>query len=52
MRGLVAFVPAFSMTAAMKAFGGCTNALHLSLPASYQRLDRNEDQVYPGEGSA
>jgi len=52
MRGLVAFVPAFSMTAAMKSPGGCPSALHLSLPASYQRLDRTEDQVYPGEGSA
>jgi hypothetical protein len=52
MQGLVAFVPAFSMTAAMKSPGGCPSALHLSLPASYQRLDRNEDQVHPGEGSA
>jgi hypothetical protein len=52
VHGLVAFVPAVSMTAAMKSFGGCTNALHLSLPASYQWLDRNEDQVHPGEGSA
>ena len=48
MQGLVAFVRA----AAMKSFGGCTNALHLSLPASHQWLDRNEDQVHPGEGSA
>lgn len=47
MKGLVAFVRA----AAMKSFGGCANALHLSLPASYQ-LDRDEDQVHPGEGSA
>ena len=52
MQGLVAFVPASSMTAAMKSFGGCTSALHLNLPASYQWLDRNEDQVDPGEGSA
>jgi len=48
MHGLVAFVCA---AAAMKSFGGCTSALHLSVPASYQ-LDRNEDQVHPGEGSA
>ena len=48
MKGLVAFVRA----AAMKSFGGCTSALHLSLPAGYQWLDRNEDQVHPGEGSA
>jgi hypothetical protein len=35
----------------MKSFGGRTSAQHLSLPASDQ-LDRNEDQVHPGEGSA
>jgi hypothetical protein len=45
MRGLVAFVRA----AAMKPFVGCTNALHPGLAASYQQLDRNEDQVHPGE---
>jgi len=48
MKGLVAFVRA----AAMQSFGGCTSALHLTLPASYQWLDRNEDQVHPGEGGA
>lgn len=48
LKGLVAFVRA----AAMKSFGGCAGALHLDIPASYQRLDRNEDQVHPGEGSA
>lgn len=48
MQGLVAFVRA----AAMKSFGGCPSALHLNLPASYQWLDRNEDQLHPGEGSA
>ena len=48
VKGLVAFVRA---TAAMKSFGGCTSALHLTLPASHQ-LDRDEDQVHPGEGSA
>jgi len=47
MNGLAAFVCA----AAMKSFGGCTSALHLSLPSGYQ-LDRNEDQEHPGEGSA
>ena len=52
MKGLVAFVCVFPMTAAMQSFGGCTSALHLTLPASYQWLDRNEDQVHPGEGSA
>ena len=49
MKGLVAFVRA---AAAMKSFGGCTNALHLTQPASHQWLDRNEDQVHPGEGRA
>jgi hypothetical protein len=52
MKALVAFVPVFPMTAALKSFGGCASALHPSLPASYQQLDRNEDQVHPGEGSA
>ena len=48
LKGLVAFVRA----AAMKSFGGCASTLHLGMPASYQSLDRNEDQVHPGEGSA
>ena len=52
MKGLVAFVCAFPMTAAMQSFGGRTSAPHLTLPASYQQLDRNEDRVHPGEGSA
>lgn len=47
MKGLVAFVRA----AAMKSFGGCTSALHPTLPAGYQ-LDRTKEQVHPGEGSA
>ena len=47
MKGLVAFVRA----AAMKSFGGCASAQHLTLPAGFQ-LGRNEDQVHPGEGSA
>ena len=51
MKGLVRFVRAFPMTAAKQSFGGCTNAQHPSLPASYQ-LDRDEDQVHPGEGRA
>jgi hypothetical protein len=51
MKGLVRFVRAFPMTAAMQSFGGRANAQHPSLPASYQ-LDRDEDQVHPGEGSA
>jgi len=45
VEGLVAFVRA----AAMKSFVGCTNALHPELPAGYRQLDRNEDQVHPGE---
>ena len=48
MKGLVAFVRA----AAMKSFGGCTGALHLARPASYQPLVRDEDPMHPGEGSA
>jgi hypothetical protein len=48
VHGLVAFV---RMTAAMESFGGCTSAIHRALPASYQ-LDRNEDPLHPGEGSA
>ena len=51
IHGLVAFVRVLPMTAAMKSFGGCASALRLSLPASYQ-LDRDEDQMHPGEGSA
>jgi hypothetical protein len=50
MKGLVAFVPAFPMAAAMKPFSGCASAQHLTLAAGFQ-LDRDEDQVYPGEGS-
>jgi hypothetical protein len=48
MKGLVALVRA---TAAMKSFGGCASALHLTLPTGYQ-LDRDEDQLHPGEGNA
>jgi hypothetical protein len=36
---------------AMKSFGGCASALHLTLPAGFQ-LDRDENQVHPGEGRA
>ena len=48
VNGLVAFV---RVEAAMQSFWACASALHLSLPAGYP-LDRAEDQVYPGEGSA
>jgi hypothetical protein len=48
MKGLVALVRA---AAAMKSFGGCASALHLTLPTGHQ-LDRDEDQLHPGEGSA
>ena len=51
IKGLVAFVPVSLMKSALKSFGGCTSALHLGLPASYQ-LDRHEDRMHPGEGSA
>ena len=40
-----------NVDAAMKSFGACASALHLTLPAGYQ-LDRDEDQVHPGEGNA
>ncbi|HSW06595.1 hypothetical protein [Aquabacterium sp.] len=48
VHGVVVFVRA---AAAMKSFGGYASALHLSLPAGCQ-LDRDEDQMHPGEGSA
>jgi hypothetical protein len=48
VKGLVAFVRA---AAAMTSFGACTSALHPTQPAGYL-LDRDEDQVHPGEGSA
>jgi len=51
IQGLAAFVPVSSIQSAMKSFGGCMNAGHQGLPASYQ-LDRAEDQMHPGEGSA
>jgi hypothetical protein len=46
--GRVALVRA----AAMKSFGGCTSALHLGQPTSFQWLDRSEDLLHPGEASA
>jgi len=48
MKGLVAFARA----AAMGSLGTCGAATHPAFPTSYQQLDRNEDQVHPGEGSA
>ena len=48
MKGLVAFVRA----AAKKSLGACGGALHQAYPTSFWQLDRNEDQVHPGEGSA
>jgi hypothetical protein len=45
MKGLVVFVRA----ATMESVVACTTALHPGLPASYRQLDRNEDQVHPGE---
>jgi hypothetical protein len=52
MKGSVAFASVVPTTAALKSLGGCASALHSSLPASYQQLDRNEGEVHPGEGSA
>ena len=48
MKGLVAFARA----AAMKSLGACGGALHQAYSTSFWQLDRNEDQVHPGEGSA
>jgi hypothetical protein len=48
MKGLVAFVRA----SAMKSLGACGAALHQVFPTSHWQLDRNEDSVHPGEGSA
>ena len=47
-KGLVAFVRA----AAMGSLGACDAALHQAFPTSHWQLDRNEDSVHPGEGSA
>jgi hypothetical protein len=48
LKGLVAFERA----AAMGSLGTCGAAMHRAFPASYQQLDRNEDRLHPGEGSA
>jgi len=60
MEGLVAFVPGLPMTAAMGSLGACDAALHQAYPTSCPvgqsfggwQLDRNEDRMHPGEGSA
>jgi len=36
----------------MKSRGACAALAHPFFPASYQMLERDEDQVHPGEGSA
>jgi hypothetical protein len=47
---------AFARAAAMVSPGTCGAALHqaypMSLPMSFWQLDRNEDPMHPGEGSA
>jgi len=48
MKGLVAFARAM----AMGSLGACAAALHSVSPAGYHQLDRNEDRLHPGEGSA
>jgi len=48
MKGLVAFARA----AAMGSLGACGAAMHQVFPTSWHQLDRNEDRVHPGEGSA
>jgi len=60
MKGLVAFVPGLPMTAAMGSLGAFDAALHQVYPTSCPfdqsfgglQLDRNEDRMHPGEGSA
>jgi hypothetical protein len=52
MKGLVVFVPGLSKTSAMKSLGACGAALHQAFPTSHWQLDRNEDSVHPGEGTA
>ena len=52
MKGLVAFAQRLPMTAAMGSLGACGAALHQAFPTSWHQLDRNEDRVHPGEGSA
>jgi hypothetical protein len=60
MKGLVAFVPGLPMTVAMGSLGACGGALHQAYPTSCRlgqsfggwQLDRNEDRMHPGEGSA
>jgi hypothetical protein len=56
MKGLVVFV----RVAAMGSLGACGAALHQAYPTSCPagqslggwQLDRNEDRMHPGEGSA
>jgi hypothetical protein len=49
---------AFARAAAMKSPGACGAALHLAYPLGWSslfqatQLDRNEDRMHPGEGSA
>lgn len=48
MKGLVAFARA----TAMGSLGACGAAKQMAFPTSYQQLDRNEQPLHPGEGSA
>jgi hypothetical protein len=49
---------AFARAAAMKSPGACSVAMHLAYPLGWSilfqvtHLDRNEDRMHPGEGSA
>jgi hypothetical protein len=49
---------AFARAAAMKSPGACGAAMHLAYPLGWSslfqvtQLDRNEDRMHPGEGSA
>jgi len=56
MKGLVAFALQLPRTAAMGSLGTCGAALHPAYPSmkpfALQQLDRSEDRMHPGEGSA
>jgi hypothetical protein len=47
-QGRVALAPAL----AMQPWGTCGTAMQLSFAMSYLPLERHEDRVHPGEGSA
>ncbi len=56
LKGLVAFAPQLPRTAAMGSLGTCGATMHPAYPAiqplAFEQLDRSEDRMHPGEGSA